>query len=190
MDVDWFWCWFEKKATDFALESDTIRIVDEIYEMIIRLDERISVEVSEPDSSGIRELIISATGHPELFCAVENLASAGPALHGWKFTGLKPPRGFEFVYRKDGHTLSPSEWSFLPLYDDENNLGLKVFISGKPSTISESILWTIIETGVGEKGLSQVHHLEYTQCSDALAHDSWLKLTALPEFLEWKRHRR
>jgi hypothetical protein len=184
-----FWRWFKDQANEFAVQTDSPRIVDRIYETLCRVDKRLGIEISEPDLSGVREMILSANGFRELFSAAEELVSAAPELVGWRFIALKPPRGFDFVYRQDGQVLSPSEWSFLPLRDDENNLGLQIFIPGSETVLSNAILQTIIETGVGEKEFSDIRYLEYTQSPAALGQGSWLRLSSLPEFLEWQRMR-
>jgi hypothetical protein len=184
-----FWRWFKEGEPELSAIANTAAVVDRIYEVLQRVDNRLAIEVSEPDSTTVRDVIFSANGFSDLFGLAEELVSAAPELPEWRFIALKPARGFDFLYQQDGNTLSPSKWSFLALRDEGNELGLRLFIPGRRAVISDAVLQTVIETGVGERRFSEIHHLEYTQSPDALSHGSWVQLPALPEFLKWQASR-
>ena len=189
MNATALWAWFRSNKSTLSTLDSTVEIVDRIDRAVSRLDERIGVEVSEKDSHGVREVIFSANGHSELFSKIEDLVNSSPEFLGWRFLALKPARGFKFAYRQLGNSLLPSEWSFLPLRDENNKLGLRIFIPGKSVKISVGVLRRILETGIGEKALSQVHYVEYVQNPDALEMDRWLGLDRLSDFIQWEEKR-
>jgi hypothetical protein len=182
-----FWQWFSVNAAEFEARTNTRSVADSLYESLMHVDDRLSIEVSEPDASGVRDVIFSTNGCREMFESVAALVAASPKTVGWRFIALKPPRGFEFVYRQEGKSLTPSDWTFMPLRDEDGNLGIRVHVPGKHVTISDAVLQTVIETGIGERAFSEIQHLEYCQSRDSSG--SWLGLSSLQAYLEWQRER-
>jgi hypothetical protein len=183
-----FWRWFQTSVDELASSSDTKKIVDKIYERLRILDKRLGVEVSEPDDLGVREVIITANGHQSLFDEVDNLIRNAPGFDTWRFISLKPPRGFRFKFQKENHTISPSDWKVLPLYNPNGELVLRVFVPVRESRVSRPILETMIETGIGERALAEIHHLEYTQNEEELLKNSWIDIHILDSFLKsWRK---
>jgi hypothetical protein len=182
-----FWQWFSTNCDELGLSTDTRKAVDVIHQRLRLVDSRLGVEVSEPDDSGSRELIITANGHRQLFGEVDNLVQIAPKLDGWRFISLKPPRGFDFRFKNDDHALSPSGWKVLPLHSPGGDLGLSIFVPGSKVLIHEPILEVIVETGVGERAFAEVCFLEYTQDHEELAKHSWLDIRDLGTFLTWRR---
>ncbi len=187
MNSENYWRWFITSEKELAKSRSSRDIGGRIYDALILIDRRLGVEVSDYNSSGVREVIISANGFRELFELVDDLVDSAPKLSGWQFVALKPARGFHFIYRQEELSLSPSKWHFLVLRDQDGHLGIRVFIPGQRTIISAAVLQTIIETGVGERSFSDINHLEYTQNQDSLSHGTWLVLTSLPDYLDWQR---
>ncbi len=174
-----FWDWFRNYFEGVSELSSTSDIVDQINEMLIRIDRRLALEVSDKDTAGLRELIISANGFEDLFVAVENLVDEAPEIDGWIVIALKPARGFDFVFKRDGLELTPAEWSFRPLEVEDHNLGLQILMPNGQACLDDWTLEVILESGVGEKQFSVIKHIESTQ----------LPISDLANFLDFRNRR-
>lgn len=124
-NIDSFWRWFRQAGLDRFV--DGAEIANIIYPRLIRLDERLGLEVSDADD-GLREIIFTANGQQDLFTLVRRLVQRAPAMEGWKLTALKPAQGFAFDFSKDGSHISPADWMFCPLRGSDGTLGLRVLI--------------------------------------------------------------
>lgn len=111
-----FWRWFQEnekaffKAVKFQknIEKD---FFDRISPKLNELKEGFFYLTGMLDDSTV-ELILTADGTIKNIVFVEELVKAAPAIHGWKFTSLKPPLDIKNVridmagYRFDSDTLS------------------------------------------------------------------------------------
>lgn len=184
MNSDQFTMWFRRQSQSLA-GLDVAEIVNRLHSELSRLDPNLGVEVSEPDSEGVRELIVTANGHTDLFHLVREIGSRCADIQGWRVIALKPARGFDYTLTQGGSSLSPEKWEFAALKDEYGNLGLRLFVPGKKIVIVHAVLQTIVETGVGEEPFSIVEHIEYTQDKSTCDSTQWLPIEVLPEYLRW-----
>ena len=115
-------------------------------------NEGLGFELSDKND-GMRELVISAMSDPTLFDAVDQLVGEAPAFSRWRFTALKPPQGFDFVFDGDGCHLEPKTMVFEPLRSETkpHALGLRVYVPVSNITLAtETAVRRVIEIGIGE----------------------------------------
>jgi len=118
-----FWKWFVENEVRFRQVEKT-----NSEEALIFLDDLIGEmkpfnpwlkALAGPYGNDKHELIITADGDIALFCKVEELVQAAPAVEGWVITAHKPPLGFEGIsidmYDKEFNAKS---MSFFPILND------------------------------------------------------------------------
>jgi hypothetical protein len=182
-NIDSFWRWFRQAGLDQFV--DGAEIADVIFPRLIRLDERLGLEVSDAHS-GKREIIFTANGHQDLFSLVRRLVQRAPEMEAWKLTALKPAQGFAFDFSKDGSHICPADWLFFPLRGSDGTLGLRIFIP-EARNLPIHVLKNILQTGVGEERLAFVAHLEYCHENGDVAENRWASVSALSAYIDLVR---
>ncbi|HEX7904746.1 MAG TPA: DUF695 domain-containing protein [Chitinophagaceae bacterium] len=126
-----FWNWFIKHEHRFKKVNGT----DEAHDFLNELIEQINPfnpwlkALAGPYDDDRYELIITADGDIALFCKVEELVAAAPAIKGWIVTAHKPPIGSDTMsIEMHGYTFGGSNLQFYPVtdpnYPDEINIVL------------------------------------------------------------------
>ena len=87
-----FWKWFtEQESQLFAFETNQERNISELLQELHRINESLTFEIGS-ETEGIREFIISADGHRDVFPFVIRLADAAPPLPRWRIVKFRPRR--------------------------------------------------------------------------------------------------
>jgi hypothetical protein len=158
-----FWDWFLAHEPEIsAMEHRDDRLMDEIHAALCAYNEALGFELSD-EHDGMRELIISAMSDPTVFDAVDQLVAEAPALSRWRFTALKPPRGFDFAFDGDSVHLEPKTMVFQPLRSETKPgvLGLRVYLPISNITPAiETAVRRVIEIGLGERASSQIEAID------------------------------
>ena len=125
-----FWSWFVRNADAIRDREHPRRedLLDELQQHLQACSEGLWFEIGiRVDGTG--HLIITAEGDVDVFPAVTAVVDAAPAnIEGWDVTAFKPPRGFGFVLKRSGITITPESVWFAPLEDpgDPDFLGIEV----------------------------------------------------------------
>jgi len=181
-----FWDWFranELRLWEMADRED--ELLDEIQEVLGSYRNGLCLELSD-EENGTRELVISAAGDEDLFGAVDVLVAHAPRLNRWKFTALKPPRGFDFVLETRTARLDPKTMVFEPLTNDVDPLalGIRVFLSeGRVGPDTQETVTRAVETGLGERVRSEIQHIEVAPLQGSPSEH--IPLADLPAYMEW-----
>lgn len=118
-----FWNWFVKNEHRF---KDAIGNTDKAHLFLDELINQIKPfnpwlkALAGPYDEKRFELIITADGDIALFCKVEELVQAAPAVANWLITAHKPSIGVEpMSIEMFGHRFSSDNMSFYPVTDDQ-----------------------------------------------------------------------
>lgn len=88
-----FWRWFaENSATYLQFEPGSPHqntALNQLENQLSRVHRDLRFEIGMQPEGAVRELVISADGHRELFPAVQTLVAAAPSLPEWKFTAFR-----------------------------------------------------------------------------------------------------
>lgn len=140
------------------------QVANAMAEVLLRLDPRLGVEVSDPNK-GNREVIITAYSDPTLFPIVREIVEHASDISGWNFVALKPPRGFDFLISAGKHQLQANTLEFAPIADIDCGIQLLVpretYMKLPPAENKEELAWLIVETGLGEELTSKLKHIEF-----------------------------
>lgn len=164
-------------------------LMDEISSALCSYNAGLGFEVSDEDD-GMRELIVSAMGDSTLFDTVDQLVAKAPALSRWRFTALKPPRGFDFAFDGDGVHLEPKTIVFDPLRSETKPraLGLRVYVPVSNITPAiETAVRRVIEHGLGERASSQIEYIDTATLTGSPS--DHIPLVDLSRYLAWTQTR-
>ena len=191
-----FWHWFQINRAKFDLLVDTAEpFWDVALDQLKRLNRHLCFELSAP-GAGVRELIISAQGHSDVFQLVEALVAGAPSIPGWQFIALKSPMGFDFTSTYEGTCFEPRAMWFLPLQSNLKpaQFGVRV---GVPNLTKERAsrarlaVAVILDTALGERAAaSEIQYLEVFALPDAPESHGYLPLCELPAYIEWRKQQR
>jgi len=163
-----FWRWFcANENALFELETNCSALLRELrYELeSVHLD--LSFEVGGKEE-GRRELVISASGNPAAFPAVERLINAAPDLPRWKWISFRPRRMPLHPVTFADKTVAPRDVSF-QLVHDGDRVGIFLFIKGYVSqqeVIYGQIGQMMLDQALGEYALAtRVSFVELQGCS-------------------------
>lgn len=157
---------------------------DEIVRELKKVDSRLAVELADLDA--VRELVLTATGEPELFGLVRGIKAGLGSVPAWLFTALKPPRGFKFVLTTpEGGRLEASELFFEPLVTDQvpPALCIRIFVPADVAALDDAewLLRVAVEAGIGEEVASYISFFEAAPDSTT-PHDA-LPIEVLGDFV-------
>lgn len=160
--VSRFCGWFSEHAA--RLRALPLReAVDEISDQLKKVDAGLAIEMA--DQAQLRELVLSASGNPELFELVRSIKSALGVVPSWLFTALKPARGFDFVLTTpEGGRVEAAELFFEPLQTDETPSRIVIRVFLPPEMVAHrNVAWMLrlaAEAGVGEEMCSHIAFFE------------------------------
>ena len=157
-----FWDWFVRNGDAIKDREHPRReeLIDDLQHHLQAFSEDLWFEVGIM-TDGTGHLIITAEGDVDVFPAVKAIVDAAPAdIEGWEITAFKPPRGFGFVLKRSGITITPESVWFAPLEDrdDPDFLGIEVaYPHYDPEQHDEFLNLTLImlEAGIGEMAFAQ-----------------------------------
>ena len=185
-----FWDWFmAHEGQIWAMQGGDDSLMDEIQAALCVFNEGLGFEISD-ENDGMRELVISAMSDPTLFDAVDQLVREAPVLSRWRFTALKPPRGFDFEFDGDGVHLEPKTMVFEPLRSETkpHALGLRVYVPVSNITPAiETAVRRVIEIGLGERTSSQIAYIDTATLSGSPS--DHIPLVDLSEYVVWAHTR-
>jgi hypothetical protein len=172
--ADWF-----RSQSDRLLAVPSQAVADELIEHLAHIDERLGVEVEREKSSDARELVLTASSDPLVFPTVHAIVRALGEVSGWKFCGLKQPKGFNFSITLSGQKLRADNLRFRPISEIPNGFeilapGLSVCGDG-----AEEAAWLVVETGIGEESTGRVSHLEFGDSADLTGSKPIIELATL-----------
>lgn len=184
MDPKKFWGWFEKQAASLAQQEPEAR-AEAINAQLAELGSPIVAEMVVYEE-GPTEVVFTADGDADLFEEVYALVAAAPALPEWQFTALRPGQGFEFNLDLDGEEQIPADTlTFEPLESPQmpGAIGLRIFVDASIAEREDlgDVLWTLLETGIGEERMARIVHLEAAAREAA---EAPVPITVLPVFLD------
>lgn len=85
-----FWSWFQETEQQFpSTEKFDTSFGNDLSSRLKAINPGLTYEISLPEN-GLKELVISSDGLPELIPDVENLVRTAPKLDGWKITAFRP----------------------------------------------------------------------------------------------------
>ena len=159
-----FWTWFADNAERLHAAPGEA-LVDEVYDRLIEVDDRLGIEVSAgPTASGERELIITAYALREAIPVARALAEQAPPLAGWKVIGLRPGRGFGFTFRNDDGEFQGTDIRFVALSRPGEpahvKLLLPVALDSLPEGERQQLGWQMLNAGLGELLAAQIDELD------------------------------
>jgi hypothetical protein len=149
--------WFREQTAE--------EVAEEIGAAILDVDERLGVEVSQPNGDEDREVIVTAFSDLTVFPLVQEIVERIPHIQGWKFIPLKPPRGFDFTLSVGGYELKASKLEFRLIPEIEGGVQLLI-----PSPLfemlpvgqeREEMAWLIVEGGIGEELSAKLKLIEF-----------------------------
>ncbi len=134
-----FWEWFRRneqqyRKPKFASKKEFIYLVREMVMHLMAWGQTIRVEIYWPNQEGDGqiELVFTTYGRTRHFRKVETLVAKAPALPGWTFLALDPPRPIDFFFDKDFPHLDidPFNLWFEPpeFYGDSDKTYLQVYV--------------------------------------------------------------
>ena len=101
-----FWGWLAPRADRLAeLADGDAPFWDEVLAQLKAIDDGLWLEIGggmEP-----RELVLTASGDPELFDLVDAICAEALPLPGWRVLALKPAMGFDFCRNERNSWLFP-----------------------------------------------------------------------------------
>ncbi len=182
-----FWQWFRQEAAHLTEEEIDDAWLDALEERLQRIDDRIFFEMSVNTEEKV--LILTAQGNAEAFPVIESVVAAAPAMNGWTISALKPPMGFGFSISNEGITLMVDELWFQPLVNASTaELGLRIATPDPDLVLdhqSVDMLWTIVETGLGERRAAEaIHHIEAVEMPSDPAAEGYQPLAKLSDYIE------
>jgi hypothetical protein len=191
-----FWDWFVRNEARMRwIESGHDPRFDELLAKLREYCPRLCIEVGGAPEGPV-ELIIGTEGRSEFFPYVRRLVAAAPPIGGWRVIAFKQKQGFDFVTTYEGLRIDPKECWFLPLESkrDPDWLALRIACPGfdpARNITFVSALLVILDTALGE-----LEHAEAIAAVEAAplpadpAHDGWIELDELQEYLDWRRRKR
>jgi len=189
-----FWDWLAPHAARLAeLADGGASFWDEILAQLKAIDDGLWMEVGggmEP-----RELVLTASGNPDLFDLVDAVAAQARPLAGWRVVALKPPMGFDFSLTWEGVTVEPQASWFEPLEsrDTPDVLGLRVAVPGHTAAMDEAHCMGVLlmlDAALGEReAATSIHLVEVVAPPDDPDAAGYLPLAELAAYLAWRRRR-
>jgi len=140
-------------------------VADQFGDRVLSVNKHLGVEVAN-DCDATREVIITAFSEPSLFSLVHQITDLLQGIPGWRFTALKPPRGFEFALTVGPERISAKSLEFAPMPGVQ--AGIQLFTPLSTSGVSsvnqpsEEMAWLIVETGIGEELAGRLRHVEFS----------------------------
>ncbi len=185
------WQWFVDSRGPLRRASPNAA-AEEIEARFRSWDNRLGVEVCD---DGEREVIVTAGGDSKVFDTVRELVASAPSIRGFRFTPLKPARGFDFVLTVGAVELDASRLFFEPLQSARRpaKLGIRIFASAAAVAVEDlqEAAWLLVETGIGEEAASLIAYLDV--CPLPQEQSELLPITSLVgDYVSWhlkKRHR-
>ena len=194
--IEEFWNWFAKNADIIGQINDPdAPILAEAHERLKRIDDRLWIEVSEPNEDGMQALVITTEGDLDAFPAADAVVDKAPPIKGWEVFSLKPEMGFDFTTTFEDLTVEPATMWFQPLENEEaaHELGLKIAIPEFSEQLEETFFHAaaiVIDTGLGERAAAkEIHYIEVCEVPRDPEGEGFVPLVELPEFMEWRRNR-
>lgn len=136
------------------------------------------------------ELIITAEGDINYFNAVEKLVKQAPKIDNWKIVAFKQAIGTNFITNYEGIKIDPKKSWFLPLENDKERLGLRVYIENFSFNEEEKVLSAIYEcldAMLGEKdSASNVFYVEVDRMPPNPEEGGLIELLELPAYIDWR----
>jgi len=187
-----FWNWFREFVTRLTDDEPSEDALDELLERIHRVDDRIYFEL--PANTPNKELILTAEGNVDAFPAVEALVESARHIDGWSVITLKPPRGFDFVYRNDEIVLNAAELWFLPLETESDSVTFALQLGLPDAVLARQTVdtaYTILETGIGERSCAiDIERVTIDDLPADPAANGYIELPRLAEYISWRRSKR
>lgn len=163
--IEGFVAWLQKHEAPMRHESASF-VADQVGNEVMRVNERLGVEVADAREGEPREVIITAFSEPQLFPLVRKLVDRLAAFRAWKFVALKPPRGFavRLAIGRDGVDAKELRFASIP----EIAHGLRLVAPANMQEVlptgedAEELAWLVVETGIGEELAAQIQHIEFS----------------------------
>ena len=194
--IEEFWCWFQAHRAELDVLTDTATpFWDIALGQLKRLDKRLWFELSKP-SDGVREFIITAEGHRDIFQLVDAIVAGAPRIPGWQFTALKPPMGFDFTTTYEGIRFDPRAMWFLPLdcKSRPDDVGLRVGVPNLTHDIkrqASNAVAVILDTALGERAAAlDIQHLEVFTLPASPESLGYIPLAELSGYIGSRRRQR
>jgi hypothetical protein len=141
-------------------------VAEAIGDAILKVDQRLGVEVANQDEDKTTEVIITSYSDASLFSLVHQMVGLLPDVPGWNFGALKPPRGFKFTISINKHKLNVDGIEFSTIPDIVGGVQLLIpqaLVENLPlGQDTEELAWLIVETGIGEELSSKLQHVEFS----------------------------
>ena len=192
-----FWQWFvdnehrfrklEKNDSDQALS-----FLEELIQQMQPFNPYLKA-LAGPDNNGNFELIITSDGDIALFCKVEELIKAAPAVASWVFTAHKPALGFEGIsIDLYGLQFSTDTTSFYPIVQDDypDEVNIVITHSGYNKELDDHFQaggMIYLENGLGEVNTAtKIDNYETGPLPAADQGIEVIPITKLNEYLNWR----
>jgi hypothetical protein len=178
--ADWSWLEARREVLSGLAPEAAAELLNE---GLAKIDERLEAEVS--DEHGTRQVVISANRQADAFDLVRRLVASAPSLPRWKFTALRPARGFEFEFEFEagGRRIDARALGFVPKKTEGEGLTIRLLVPNPEFEAWPAVAWQIIEAGIGEEAAARLAGVEVGTREDD---DHVLGLESLPGYV--KRH--
>ena len=189
-----FWAWLAPRAERLAeLVDADAPFWNDVLAQLKAIDDGLWLEIGagmEP-----RELVLTASGDPELFDLVDAVCAEARPLPGWRVVALKPPMGFDFALTWEGVTIEPKATWFEPLesVDAPEILGLRVAVPGYSVEANEPHCMGVLlmlDAALGEReAATSVQLAEIVAPPSDPDAAGFLPMVDLAGYLAWRRKR-
>jgi hypothetical protein len=130
-----FWKWLEKYNMEYTRlhkkpKREAKFWLDELGAHLKAYCKRLDFVLYQEHDKKLLQLVISASGDCRFFRRAELLVKKAPALPGWTFTALHPPRAIDFtIHEKYGDTgIDPHNLWFKPFKNNVQGKQLNIII--------------------------------------------------------------
>ena len=192
-----FWQWFVDNEYRFrALEKNdsdqALTFLEELIQQMQPYNPWLKA-LAGPYNTESYELIITADGDVALFCKVEELIAAAPAINNWVFTAHKPALGFEGIsIDLYGLEFSAATTSFYPIIQENYPDEVSIVLTHSDYSVElddhfQAGGMIYLENGLGEVNTAtKIDHYETGPVPDAGAQIETIPISKLADYLNWR----
>jgi hypothetical protein len=184
-----FWEWFTKNEVliNNINQDNSEQIIDNILKQIQKIQKGLAVEISLPDSNGVRELTISPDGVSDAFPIVQSIVTKAPKLINWRIIAFRQraPEGFKLEYQD--LILDPKEMYCEPILTN-GDLNLVVYVNDYKKIDVNTINYyclIMMDNLIGEYDcVMTIKHYEFIDLSEMTKGNQQMKLNELPKYID------
>jgi hypothetical protein len=148
-----FWDWFAKKGQYYYTAGKPDENIDnELRKRLLRINKGLLILVTQNNTNGNQELLISANGKKSLIPDVRKIIDKAPKIDSWTFTSFIP-RMPEECWKASHKEISFSYTDIFFRYEENPDHGLVLELNIRnyePSFMSRNMIFMLLFTLLGE----------------------------------------